>query len=247
MIGVFDSGIGGLSALAPLEALLPRADVLYYADTAFLPLGEKSDAQILARLSRAFAFFEREGVNGVLLACGTASSLLTKKCKESFAFPVVNIISPTRAVAKSLPKGTRVLLLGTPATIRSGVFASALARQESTVFSLPCPRFVCLAERGTPHASRVIRKTLAPALALAPDAVVLGCTHFPFLKEEIAAFFGNARLIDPAACAAAAAASQFDGNGGGERRFFTTGEPLPFAKRASCILRREIKAERITP
>ncbi len=247
MIGVFDSGIGGLSALLPLEALLPKADILYYADTASLPLGEKSDEEIRARTLRALCFFAQAGVDGVLLACGTASSLLTEECKESFAFPMMDIISPTEAAIKSMPKRARVLLLGTPAAIRSGVFASALARRGSTVFSLPCPRFVRLAEGGAPYSARVIRKTLAPACALAPDAVVLGCTHFPFLKEEIAATLKSTRLIDAAACAAAAAASRFDGEGKGEIRFFTTGDPQPFEKRASRVLRRAVKAQRITP
>ena len=82
MIGVFDSGIGGLSALAPLTRLMPSADILYYADTAALPLGTKRDEEILERLLLALRFFERAGASGVLLACGTASGIYKEKCKK---------------------------------------------------------------------------------------------------------------------------------------------------------------------
>ena len=247
MIGIFDSGVGGLSALMPLRTLLPNADLVYYADTAALPLGEKSDREIRDRLTRALRFFDHTGVDGVLLACGTASSLLTKECKESFAFPIIDIISPTKAVIKSLGRDARVLLLATPAAVRSSRFASALVRKESTVFSLACPRFVTLAERGAPVSARAVYRTLAPTLALKPDAVVLGCTHFSHLKREIADALPEAKIIDAAACAAAGAAARMSGAGRGEERFFVTGDPVRFAKRASLLLRRPVTAEKITP
>ncbi len=246
MIGVFDSGVGGLSALIPLEGLMPRADLLYYADTAALPLGMKSDEEILDRLSLALRFFERAGVSGVLLACGTASSLLTKECKEKFSFPIIDIISPAAVAAKGLPKHSRVLLLATPAAIRAGAFASALARKNQPLFSLPCPRLVRLAERGkaSPFA---MRRALGIAPRMKSDAVVLGCTHFSHLKAEISRLLPSARLIDAAHCAAAAAAARFDHEGKGIRRFLVTGDPYRFEKRASAILRRPVKAEKITP
>ena len=247
MIGVFDSGVGGLSALAPLERLLPKADLWYYADTAALPLGTKSDEEIRERIMRALCFFEAMGAEGVLLACGTASSLLTKECKQRFAFQIVDILSPTAMTAGSLPRDARVLLLATPAAVRAGVFSAALARKKATVFSLPCPRFVRLAELGAPIPSRAVRRTLAPARFLQPTAVVLGCTHFSLLKEEISAHLPHTRVIDAAACGAAAAAARFGGGGCGERRFLVTGDPQRFARRASVILHRHIHAEHITP
>jgi len=246
VIGVFDSGVGGLSALIPLEGLMPRADLLYYADTAALPLGMKSDGEILDRLSLALRFFERAGVTGVLLACGTASSLLTKECKEKFSFPIIDIISPTAVAAKGLPKHSHVLLLATPAAIRAGAFASALARKDQILFSLPCPRLVRLAERGKPSLS-AMRRALGVAPRIKPDAVVLGCTHFSHLKTEISSLLPSARLIDAAHCAAAAAAARFDHEGEGSCRFLVTGDPYPFEKRASAILHRPVKAEKITP
>lgn len=246
MIGVFDSGVGGLSALLPLKELLPNADILYYADTAALPLGEKSDEEIRARIACALRFFERAGVDGVLLACGTASSLITKECKESFAFDIIDIISPTEAVIKSLCGDARVLLLATPAAVRSSVFASALARRKNTVFSLACPRFVRLAEKGTPAPPRAVRRTLTHAVSLAPDAIVLGCTHFSHLKSEISRALPGVRLIDAAACAAAGAAARLLGEGKGEVQFLVTGDPFAFARKASAILRHPVTAKKIT-
>lgn len=246
MIGVFDSGVGGLSAFLPLRSLLPSADLLYYADTAALPLGEKSDGEILARVRRALGFFERMGVSGVLLACGTASSLFTEKCKEEFPFPIIDIISPTAMAAKSLAKNARILLLATPAAVRSGVFATAVAGRGRTVFSLACPHFVRLAEKGAPHDLSVLQKTLAPAIPLAPTAVLLGCTHFSLLHEDISTILPGTRLIDAAACGAAACAARLSEMGRGEERFFVTGDPRLFERRASATLHREIEALKIT-
>ena len=244
MIGVFDSGLGGLSALPTLASLAPHADILYYADTAALPLGEKSDEEISARLWRALVYFASEGVSGVLLACGTASSLLTQKCKESFAFPIIDIISPTASALRALPKGTRTLFLGTPAAVRAARFPCRLARGNAPVFSLPCPKLVSLAESGKASLNRVAR-ILSPAVSLLPEAVVLGCTHFSLLSAEISAVFPTAHVFDAAALGAAATAARLTHEGEGTLRFRTTGDPAHFNARASHILARTVCAEKI--
>ena len=246
MIGVFDSGVGGLAALVPLTRILPRADILYYADTAALPLGTKSDEEILERLLIALRFFERVGVSGVLLACGTASGLYREKCKELFPFHVIDVISPAATAARSLPKNDRILLLATPAAVRSGSFASTLARRDTTLFSVPCPRLVRLSEKGNATPPRVL-SALGAAPLLHPDAIVLGCTHFSHLKKAISSLFPRVRLIDAATCAAAAAASRFENAGRGECRFFVTGDPARFEARAERILNRPVSAEKIKP
>lgn len=245
MIGVFDSGVGGLSALPPLAHLLPRADILYYADTAALPLGVKSDEEILERLLLALRFFEQVGVSGVLLACGTASGLYKEKCKELFPFRIIDVISPAAVAVKSLARHARILLLATPAAVRSGAFASAIARREDTLFSIPAPLLVRLAEKGN-ASPRAIERAIGIAPCLAPDAVVLGCTHFSHLKAELAALMPSSRLIDAAHCAAAAAASRFENEGGGRFRFLVTGNPSRFEVRAARILKRPITAEKLT-
>ena len=244
MIGVFDSGLGGLSALFPLLKLSPRADILYYADTAALPLGEKSDSEIRARLCRALGFFAAEGVDGVLLACGTASSLLTDKCKFSFTFPIIDILSPVAGVLRALPKDASVLVLGTHASVRAARFSTALARGDAPVFSLPCPALVEAAESGKKRDKRIFR-ALAPAKALSPQAVVLGCTHFSLLAREISAHFPASRIVDAASLGAAAIAARLPLDGEGTLRFVTTGDPSRFSVGASRVLSRPVQAEQI--
>lgn len=246
MIGVFDSGVGGLSAFLPLSRLLPHADLLYYADTAALPLGERTDKEIRARLFAALTFFERRGVEGVLLACGTASALLSEECKERFTFPILDIISPTANAVCALPKGGRTLLLATQAAVRSGGFASRLAYAASPVFSLPCPALVRIAE-GSARRYETVDRVLAPADCLAPTSVVLGCTHFSLLKEKIAAHFPHARIFDAALCGASFACSRFSDSGSGTRSFFVTGDPATFAQKAKAILPYPIKPDKIRP
>ena len=244
MIGVFDSGLGGLSAFLPLTKLMPQADLCYYADTAALPLGERKDPEILARISTALAFFDDLGVTGVLLACGTASSLLTEECKEKFSFPILDIITPTTHAARSLKVGSHILLLATEAATRKGQFAAALARMGHSVSSLACPALVRIAE-GNAAKGESVAEALLPAHAAVPDAIVLGCTHFSLLKQEIAALYPHTRLIDAAACGASAACARFHSEGEGKRRFFVTGDPILFSAKAEKTLGFSVKAEKI--
>lgn len=247
MIGVFDSGVGGLSSLIPLKKLLPAADILYLADTAALPLGEKSDEEIRARIALALAFFDGEGADAVLLACGTASSLVTDECKAEFAFPIYDIIAPTASAARCLSKDARILLLSTPAAARAGRFAAAFARGSHPVYTLACPAFVHMAEGRIPKAPHRIERVLAPLFPLSPDVLVLGCTHFSLLKEEIALCYPEARIFDPAYCGAAAVAAhrKHADKEAGQVHFFTTGDPRPFAASASRILGHSITATKI--
>lgn len=250
MIGVFDSGVGGLSALAPLRRMMPSADILYLADTAALPLGEKSDAEISSRISRALSCFRAESVSAVLLACGTASSLITEECKERFPFPIFDIISPTASTARSLPPSATVVLLSTEAAARAGVFASALSRRALPVFTLACPAFVRMAESGKHPSRKALCRILSPILPLAPSGVILGCTHFSLLEKEIAAALPHARIFDAAALGAVALAAHLYGTkeetGCGTTRFFVTGDPRRFERSAARVLKHPVRATPIT-
>lgn len=250
MIGLFDSGLGGLAALRPLCELLPKADLVYLADTEALPLGERSDEEIVFRVLRALGFFSALGADAVLLACGTASSLFPQKCKERFTFPIFDIIHPTAAALKQMPKDAQTVLLSTTAAARSGAFATALVRTDAPVLSLACPSLVALAEgKRTPRDDAVAR-ALLPILPLCPDAVVLGCTHFSLLAPALSRLLPRARFFDAAACGAVALAADVRekpaARGTGRLRFFVTGDGRPFAKGASRILHRSVTAERIT-
>lgn len=249
MIGVFDSGLGGLAALAPLQGLLPTKDIYYLADTAALPLGEKSDAVIRARIHAALTFFEEKGAEAVLLACGTAGSLITRECKEEFTFPIFDIIQPTAEALKSSGCGARVAVLCTEAAARAGAFAAALARRDAPVFSLACPALVRIAEGDIIGRKRAVTRTLAPLFSVRPTAIVLGCTHFSLLQPVIAAHFPSAYILDAAACAASATAAYVMAHAAkeeaGRTLFFTTGAPAPFSGKASRILGYSTHAEHL--
>ena len=250
MIGVFDSGLGGLAALRPLKELLPRADFVYFADTEALPLGERTEADIIGRTLRALGFFSAMGAHAVLLACGTASSLFPEKCKESFAFPIFDIIKPTAAAVKQLPKGTQTVLLSTEAAARAGVFACALAGKDTPVLSLACPALVALAEGKRPPSDDAVARALAPVLPLCPTGVVLGCTHFSLLAPHVARLLPRARLFDAAACGAAALAASIReadaAKGEATTRFFVTGETRRFDAGAARVLGHPVTAKRIS-
>ena len=250
MIGVFDSGLGGLSSLVPLRRMLPEADIVYLADTDALPLGEKSDEEIVGRVLRALGFFSALGADAVLLACGTASSIFPEECKAQFTFPIFNIIDPTASAVKQLPKRAKTVLIATNAAVRSGRFAAALARGNDAVLSLPCPSLVSLAEGKRPPTDEAIARAVFPLPQLHPDAVVLGCTHFSLLSPALSRLLPHARLFDAAACGAAALAAGAHAEsvrvGKSALRFFITGDARPFEKGASRILGYPVRAEPIT-
>ena len=250
MIGVFDSGLGGLAALRPLRALLPHTDLVYFADTEALPLGEKTDEEIVGRTLRALGFFSAMGVRAVLLACGTASSLFPTKCKENFAFSIFDIISPTAAAVKQMPKDTQTVLLSTEAAARAGVFACALASKNAPVLSLACPALVALAEGKHPPSDDAVARALSPVLPLCPAGIVLGCTHFSLLATHIARLLPRARLFDAAACGATALAASIRATdaakGEATTRFFVTGEARRFEAGASRVLGNPVTAKRIS-
>lgn len=240
MIGVFDSGAGGLCALSHLLRLRPHGAFCYYADTAALPFGEKSPAFIRERISRALAFFESAGADGVLFACGTASSYL--EWKEPFPFPVFDIITPAACAAKDF---ARVGLICTRASAACGRFARTLAQKtHCTVLSLPCPSLVTLAESGRRAKKKELSRALAPIAVASPDALVLGCTHFSLLAPQIARVLPHTPLIDAAACAAENAMQGIPPKDEPPSlRFAVTGELPAFQKTACRVLGKELPKE----
>ena len=207
MVGVFDSGVGGLTALAALRRAAPLCDILYLGDTARVPYGGRDAATVCRYAAEALSYLSAFSPTAVLVACGTVSSVFLPEAPP-YPFPLVGIVEAgARAAVAAAPSG-RVAVLGTEATVRSGRFAArirALA-PHAEVVSLACPLFVALAECGItdpddPLAAMAVGRVLAPLLPHDPEAILLACTHFPWLSPHIAALFPHARLID---CGAAA-------------------------------------------
>ena len=208
MIGLFDSGAGGLAALSVLREGAPRADILYFADEANLPWGEKTVAALTELARAAIARLLSEGACAILSACGTASSVALPVLQGDCPVPLFGILTPTAEAAARAWRGGSILILGTRATVESGALAAKIREfaPHAPLLSLPCPDFVPLSEVffDTPQdeARRRVRATLAPVLSPDVSVVVLGCTHFSRLGAVIGELFPRASLVDGAAEAA---------------------------------------------
>lgn len=247
MIGIFDSGVGGLCALAAVRHALPQADLLYYADQANLPYGEK-DPDTLLRLSlSAVELLRAEGADVILAACGTASAVALPRLRERCTLPLFGVVTPAAQAAEkeSRARGGGILLLGTHATLKSGAFAAEIHRfaTHAPLYTLSCPFFVQLAETGhtaqdDPFAALCTTRILAPVKDLDVRVVVLGCTHFSHLAPLICRALPHTRAIDAAreaAASMAAALPQREREGRGEMRLLTSGDPLRL-RAAACRL-----------
>ena len=233
MIGVFDSGIGGLAVLGLLRKAYPAADLLYYADTARLPYGGRSPSLIRRFAKEAGERFFGRGADFVLVACGTVSSLALDEFKAAANCPVAGVVLPAvETIAQSGAR--RVLILSTEATARSWVFEAALAekRPEVETLSLGCPLFVPLVENGCfsandPALLSLVGRTLSPGQTFFPDAILLGCTHFRLLSPLISRLFTGVPVFDCGEAAAGAVPEAF-GQGNGTLRVLVSDDPDRF-------------------
>ncbi|MBN1825316.1 MAG: glutamate racemase [Candidatus Eisenbacteria bacterium] len=203
-IGVFDSGIGGLTVVREIFRLLPNEPVLFFGDTARLPYGPKSKETVIRFCRQNARFLLSRGVRSIVVACNTASSVALTTLRDESPVPVIGVIEPgARAAARTTRSGV-VGVIGTRGTVASGAYDEALhaLEPEIRVVSAPSQLLVSLAEEGWtdhPVTTRVVEEYLAPLLRTSMDTLILGCTHFPVLKETISRVAGeNVRIVDAA-------------------------------------------------
>jgi len=188
-IGIFDSGVGGLTVLTALRRRLPHQDFLYLGDTARLPYGSKSEGTIRRYALNAASHLFRRDIRLLVVACNTASAHALPALAEISPVPVLGVIEP--GVRSALASGARrVAVIGTEGTIRSGAYQEALHRlaPEVSVSAAPCPLFVPLAEEGWgdhPVTDRIAEIYLRPLLEAGLEAIILGCTHYPLLRPSL--------------------------------------------------------------
>ena len=203
-IGVFDSGIGGLTVAAALKTLLPSETIFYIGDTARVPYGGKSRKTVERYSIEIGGLLLAEQAKIIVVACNTASALAVPRMKELFKAPVQGVVSPGARAAISATKIGRIGVIGTRATISSGAYERAIHAIDPTarVFSEACPLLVPLMEEGLfddPITDQVLQRYLAPLLAEGIDTLVLGCTHYPLARTAIARAAGPAvTLVDSA-------------------------------------------------
>ena len=203
-IGVFDSGIGGLTVVRALRELLPNETIFYLGDTARVPYGGKSAATVERYSLELTEMLLAENCKTIVVACNTASALALPRLESATPISVTGVIRPGAQAAVAATRNGHIGVIGTRATIRSGVYESALRTFDPTVriTTRACPLFVPLIEEGwleSEITDRVVRQYLTPLVEEGMDTLVLGCTHYPLLRKAIGRFLGQSvTLVDSA-------------------------------------------------
>jgi len=212
-IGIFDSGVGGLTVLREITRLLPQEDTLYFGDTARVPYGTKSPETVTRYAEEITSFLVKRDIKLLVVACNTASAVALPHLKRLFHIPVVGVIEPGAERAVAATVNGKIGVIGTAGTIRSSAYTRAIKRKktDAVVLTRACPLFVPLAEEGwvDNQIARLTAETYLQELKDASiDTLVLGCTHYPLLKPLIADVMGNGvKLVDSAAETARTVAS----------------------------------------
>lgn len=238
-IGIFDSGVGGLTVLRALYRQLPNESVLYFGDTARLPYGTKSPSQIVQYVREILTWMSQKGVKMVIVACNTSSALAIEQVRSEFPnLPIVCLILPAARAAVHV--GRRIGVIATPATAASDAYRQTILEVEPTaeVWQVGCPEFVPLIEQNRihePYTYQVAQTYLEPLLARQIDTLIYGCTHYPHLAPVLRSILPSSiQLIDPAVHVVAAAAQELNLLGLRHTRsamptqFCVSGSPKPF-------------------
>ncbi len=255
-IGIFDSGIGGLTVLREVYSELPAEDIVYFGDTAHLPYGTKSKETITKFSIDNVKFLQGFGTKIVIVACNTASSLSLDELKKRFSFPIIGVIDPGAKQAMQATKNGRIGIIGTKATIGSGSYEASLKRLDKSVkvFSEACPLFVPFVEEGWLDGevvSKVAETYLEPLKNFKIDTLILGCTHYPLLTRIIRKTMGDSvRLVNSAEETAKEARSLLERlklkapkeKSRTDTRFYVSDEPEQFRTFGERFLARPIQS-----
>jgi glutamate racemase len=248
-IGVFDSGVGGLTVLHELLVTLPHEDAVYLGDNARLPYGSRPLAEIRRFALEIGRLLEREGVKLVVVACNSATAAGLHDVQRALDVPVVGVLQPEAHAAALATRNRRVGLLATEATVSSGRYQQAVLAHDASVevVSVPCPRLVPLIEGPDPfgeETTEAVREVAAPLQAAGVDTVILGCTHYPILRPIFQRVFGRSVTLvfsadetarEVAETLARKGIEKDDGREG-SYRFLTTGDPAAFREMGKRFL-----------
>ena len=248
-IGVFDSGLGGLTAVRRLHALMPQENIIYFGDTGRVPYGTRGRDIITKYARQDVAFLRQFDLKSIIIACNTVSAIALDLLSEENDIPIIGTVEPACRRAMTMTQNGRVGVIGTAATMRSGAYEKYLHKKDGTLdlFTQACPLFVPLVENGRVHRGDVVIETvvkeyLTPLKDAGVDTLILGCTHYPLLEEVIGDFMGpDVTLIDSGAEAANLASTQFDPNEGtGTTQYFVSDDPQGFDQLAELFLQEKV-------
>ena len=202
MIGIFDSGVGGLTVVRAVLEEIPGYDIVYFGDTAHTPYGTKSSETVIGYTIRNIEFLLSQGAKAIVIACNTASSVITAEALERFSVPIFEVVTPAVELAVQATKNFNFGVIGTRATVTSGMYEKKIMAKhpQAKVYSVACPLLVPLVEEGwlnKPETAMIVKKYLLPLKIRQIDTLILGCTHYPLLKTVIQRKIGRrVRLID---------------------------------------------------
>jgi glutamate racemase len=255
-IGVFDSGVGGLTVLQEVDRQLPNESVLYFGDTARVPYGTRSAAEILEFTRQTLDWMVQQRVKMAIMACNTSSALALGTVQGEYDLPILGVILPgARAAAR---QGQRIGVIATPATVSSDAYLNAIreANPQAEVWQVACPEFVPLIENNRledPYTLAIAKEYIQPLLDLSIDTLVYGCTHYPHLEPILRQFIPKTiELINPAVAVVAAAAKELNVLGlqshspAIDTKFVVSGDPDQFAQLATQWLPVSPLVEQIT-
>ena len=257
-LGVFDSGLGGLTALNALKKVLPHEDILYLGDTGRVPYGVRSRQTILKYTQQDVDFLMQKGVKAILCACGTVSAVALPLLKQDLPIPICGVLEFAVDAALRHTKTGKIGIIGTQATIQSGAYEALLRKKRTDLLltSRACPLLVPLVENGRTRPGDVVIETiveeyLAPMKAANVDTLILGCTHYPLLEAVIANYLGaGVTLISAGKEAANAMVTDLaqknllrDETELGKKQYFVTDSVRGFVALASEFLEENIEGE----
>ncbi len=259
MIGIFDSGLGGLTVVRAIMDQFAGYDIIYFGDTARTPYGTKSRETVIRYARQNTDFLLNNGAKVIIIACNTASSVATDTIVENYKVPIFEVISPAVDLALKKTKNSTIGVIGTRATIKSGIYERKIKNKHThaKVYSYPCPLLVPLVEEGwlkKPETRMIVKKYLLPLKTRQIDTLILGCTHYPLLKSIIQKKIGKrVQIIDSSVAVTGKIKEYFKNNPEaagilpqtGSTRFFVSDITDQFQKIATSTLSRHVKLEHV--
>ena len=257
-IGVFDSGVGGLTVMKALIRALPHENIIYLGDTARVPYGNKSRTTVTRFSEECTRFLKKFNIKLAVVACNTASSWSLGILKRKFRFPIIGVITPGVKEACSKTRNLKIGVVGTKATVNSGSYVKGIKRKNRKikVFQIACPLFVPLVEENRCSGDvtfNVAKEYLQHLKSKKVDTLILGCTHYPLLKSVLARVLGRDVNIVDSSVSVSNEVKTFLGKnklkagsrGKGYLKFYVTDDPRSFGKISKIFLRKNIKVNKV--
>ena len=256
-IGIFDSGVGGLTVARSIKKYLKNEDIIYFGDTARVPYGNKSKSTIIRFSNEIMKFLIKHKVKMVVVACNTASSFSLPQLKNRYDLPIIGVISPGVKEAVLFTKNNRIGVIGTNSTISSGAYDRELEKvnKKSILFSTKCPLFVHLVENGFTKDKityEVVKKYLTPFKKQKIDTLILGCTHYPLIKNVIQKVMPKVKLIDSSYAVAKEVKRRLDSyelcnqkKSVGKMKCYVSDDVKDFKRTAGLFLKEKISVQKV--